>query len=315
MDKNRRDFIKTLGSAAALSLVPGSLFASATESEDLLRLTILSTNDVHSRLEPFSANDKKHPNEGGFAQRAAMIKKIRAEGNNVLLLDAGDIFQGTPFFNVYGGVPEIELMSKMGYDAATIGNHEFDNGLDGLANAVGYSSFPFICSNYDFSETVMKDKTIPYKIIEKGGLRIGILGVGVKLEGLVSKKTYGDTKYSNPIEKANEYAKLLKEKSCDFIICLSHLGIDYPEQENKIGDVEFVKKTRNIDYVIGGHTHTFMDAPMEVKNLDGRIVRVSHSGWGGLLLGRLDVEFDAKKNIVSLPLYTAKKIKNQGKKD
>jgi len=311
MEKNRREFIKILGSVAALSFVPGVLYASQKSDDSKIRLTILSTNDQHSRLEPFPSNDKKYPNQGGYAQRAALINSIRQEEDNVLLLDAGDVFQGTPFFNIYGGELEFKLMSKMGYDACTIGNHEFDNGLNGLSKAFDHAKFPFICSNYDFSDTVMKDKTIPYKIIEKGELKIGIIGIGVKLEGLVSSKSYGNTKYLDPIEKANEYAKLLKEKSCDFIICLSHLGVDYPVSENKIGDVEFVSKTRNIDYLIGGHTHTFMEAPLEVKNLDGKLVKVSHSGWGGLRVGRLDLEFDSKKNLAYEPTYTLKKVKKQ----
>lgn len=312
--QNRRGFIKTIGGVAALSLIPSALFAIEASKGETTKLIILSTNDTHSRLEPFADNDKKYAKQGGYAQRAAIVKEIRANNDNVLLLDAGDIFQGTPFFNVYGGEPEFRLMSKIGYDAVTIGNHEFDNGIDGLNKAMDYADFTFVSSNYDFSETVLSKKVVPYKIIEKGSLRIGIIGVGIKLEGLVSKKSYGNTKYLDPIEKANEYAKLLKEKSCDFIICLSHLGIDYPKKENKIGDVEFVSKTRNIDYVIGGHTHTFMDAPLEVKNLDGRVIRVSHSGWGGLLIGRMDIEFDLKKNILKQPLYTAKKVENQVKK-
>jgi len=311
MKQDRRHFIKVLGGAAALSILPTSIFALNNDSDSKTKLTILSTNDQHSRLEPFAADDKKHANQGGFAQRAALISQIRQQEDNVLLLDAGDIFQGTPFFNIYGGEIELKLMSKMGYDASTIGNHEFDNGLVGMSKAFEHAKFPFICSNYDFSDTILDKKTIPYKIIEKGGLKIGLIGVGVKLEGLVSATSFGNTKYMDPIEKANEYAKLLKEKSCDYIICLSHLGIDYPAEENQIGDMEFVSKTRNIDYVIGGHTHTFMDAPVEVKNLDGRVVYVSHSGWGGLRVGRLDIEFGKDNNVAQVPLYTAKKVRKQ----
>ncbi len=315
MKQNRRGFIKTIGSAAVLSFVPGIIYAATSKESSKIRLTILSTNDMHSRIEPFGVNDKKYASQGGFAQRTAILKQIRLQESNVLLLDAGDIFQGTPFYNVYGGEPELKIMSKIGYDAATLGNHEFDNGLDGLNKALDFADFPFVNSNYDFSKTILAGKIAPYKIIEKGDLRIGIIGVGIKLKGLVSAKSYGATEYLNPVEMANEYAKLLKEKSCDFIICLSHLGVDYSENENQIGDVEFVSKTRNIDYVIGGHTHTFMDSPLEIKNLDGVIVPVSHSGWGGLRIGRLDVEFDSKKNISRVPLYTSKKVENQAKKD
>ncbi len=308
--QNRREFVKVLGGVAALSFIPSMLFAN-NSSGSKVKLTILSTNDVHSRIEPFAPNDKKYANQGGFAQRAAIINDIRSKEENVLLLDAGDIFQGTPYFNIYNGVPELQLMSKMGYDAATMGNHDFDIGLDGFKKAQKYAEFPYICSNYDFSDTILKDKTIPYKIIDKGNLRIGIIGVGVELKGLVSEKNYGKTKYIDPIATVNKYAKLLKEKSCDFIICLSHLGIDYPEYKNQIGDVELAKSTSNVDYIIGGHTHTFMDEAMELKNLDGDIVRISHSGFGGLLLGRLDVEFDVKNNEVSVSPYTTKKVEKQ----
>ena len=221
---NRRFFLKTIaGSAAALGLssFPLELLA----SYEIEKLTILHTNDFHSHIDPFPDNDPKYAGLGGVARRSALIKRIRDEEKNVLLLDAGDIFQGTPYFNLYGGEVELKLMSDMGYDASTIGNHDFDNGMDGLLKQLPNANFPFLCSNYDFTDTPMHSKTQPAKIIDKGGLKIGVFGLGIELRGLVDKKLYGNTVYQDPVVKAVAMGKLLKEeKKCDLVICLSHLG-------------------------------------------------------------------------------------------
>jgi 5'-nucleotidase len=201
----------------------------------------------------------------------------------------------------------------MGYDAATMGNHDFDNGLEGFDKQLPHANFPFVCSNYDFDKTILKDKTKKYHIIEKGGLKIGIIGLGIEMEGLISKKNYGETVYYDPIEKANEYAAILKEKNCDFIVCISHLGYNYEQKKlnKKISDVILASKTRYIDYIIGGHTHTFLEEADEIANLDGKKVLVSQSGWGGILLGRLDIMFSkGMKEKLSL-LYTSKKVRSQ----
>ncbi len=313
-DYNRRQFLKLAASAGIATLVvPAAFSLISAKNDEEIRLTILSTNDVHSRIDPFPANDRHFAGMAGFARRAAMIKEIRDKEDNVLLFDAGDIFQGTPYFNMYGGELELKLMSDMGYDAATMGNHDFDNGLEGFNKQLPHAKFPFICSNYDFSNTILKGKTEPYKIIEKGGLKIGIVGVGVEMDGLISKKNYGEALYLNPIEKANEYAKLLKEQGCDYIICISHLGYSYKQHKkrNKVSDIIFAANSRNIDYIIGGHTHTFLEQPTEILNLDRNKVLVSQTGWGGILLGRLDIVFlkDTKERI-SL-LYTPKKVRSQ----
>ena len=122
-----------------------------------------------------------------MAQRAGLINSIREKEDHVLLLDAGDIFQGTPYFNFYGGELEFKLMSTMKYDAATLGNHDFDNGLIGLKKQLPFAKFPFLIANYDFSKTILKDKFNPYKIFNKGGIKIGVFGIGIELEGLVPK--------------------------------------------------------------------------------------------------------------------------------
>ena len=264
-----------------------SLFAKG----ELVKISVLHTNDVHSHIDPFEGNDPKYPGLGGVAKRATLINNLRSENPNTLLLDAGDIFQGTPYFNLYGGELELKLMSKMKYDASTMGNHDFDNGLDGFLKVKHNANFPFICSNYDFSDTVLKDKTIPYKIFYRDGIKIGVFGIGVELDGLVDKRLYGETVYSEPVEVANKYAKLLKEKeNCNLVICLSHLGYEY--KDDKVSDLVLAKSTENIDLIIGGHTHTFLDKATELKNKKGKTVLVNQVGWAGVRLGKVDFYFD-----------------------
>ena len=286
---SRRDFIKraVLGTAA-ISIVPSKAFSDTSE---LKQLTILHTNDMHSHIHPFESGRNK--GVGGMAQRATIIKQIRDEGNQVLLLDAGDIFQGTPYFNIYGGELEFKLMSEMGYDASTIGNHDFDNGLDGLVNQLPHARFPFIVSNYDFSDTNMHDKYLKYKIFNKGGIKVGVFGIGIELDGLVPKNLYGNTLYQNPIEKANYYSSHLRVSlGCDLVICLSHLGFKYSTE--KISDKVLASKTNNIDLIIGGHTHTFLNKPVIVKNMDKKNVQLAQVGWAGINIGRIDYFFNQK---------------------
>jgi len=251
------------------------------------KVTILHTNDVHSHIEPFPSNDPKYPNMGGAAKRAALIDQIRTAEKNVLLLDAGDIFQGTPYFNLYGGELEFKLMSLMKYDAATIGNHDFDNSIEGLNKMLPHANFPFLNVNYDFSNTILNGKIAPYKVIEKDNVKIGIFGVGVELAGLVDKKLYAETQYSNPIIAANNTAEHLKyNEKCHLIICLSHLGYAY--KSNKVSDNVLAQETKNIDLIIGGHTHTFLDKPTSIKNKAENITLINQVGWAGLYLGRID---------------------------
>ncbi|MCF2517239.1 metallophosphoesterase [Dyadobacter sp. CY351] len=290
LSKNsRRDFLKKSAGTAALFAL-GNPFESFAR-DVAVRLTILHTNDVHSRIEPFPMDGSRNQGLGGVARRAALVKKIRQEQGNVLLLDAGDIFQGTPYFNLYGGELELQIMSDMGYDAATMGNHDFDNGVAGFVKQLPHAKFPILVSNYNFDNTELQGKTQPYKIFVKQGLKIGVFGLGIELNGLVNKKNYGDTEYLDPISKANETASLLKnDKDCDLVICLSHLGYKY--KDNKVSDQILAKSTRNIDLIIGGHTHTFMKLPEDVMNLDGKVTTINQVGFAGINLGRLDYYFD-----------------------
>ncbi len=287
----RRDFIEKTAVSTALMGLGVSL--SSFKSMNVKQLTILHTNDVHSYIDPFPADHPKNPNKGGVARRASLIESIRKENPNVLLLDAGDIFQGTPYFNYYGGELEFKLMSMMRYDAATIGNHDFDNGVEGIRAQMPHATFEFISANYDFKNTVMDGFVKPYKIFDKDGIKVGVFGLGIELEGLVDKRMYSETVYNNPVETAQDMVRILKkEKKCDVIICLSHLGYKYKEDESKICDLKLAALTQDIDLIIGGHTHTFLDKPTIAKNSVGKEVLVNQVGCYGINLGRIDFYFD-----------------------
>lgn len=290
---NRRKFIKA-GSIASAALAVGLQPLSSFADTGVAKLTILHTNDVHSRIEPFPMDGGRYQGLGGFARRAALIKQIRAQESNVLLLDAGDIFQGTPYFNLFGGELEFKLMSEMGYDAATFGNHDFDNGIEGLVKQMPFAQFQFLISNYDLKNTALQNLAKPYKIFKIQGLKIGVFGVGIKLEGLVEKKNYGEIQYLNPIDSANYYATLLKqEEKCDLVICLSHLGYSY--NYNQVSDKVLASSTEHIDLIIGGHTHTFLPKPEDVKNKSGAITTINQVGYAGINLGRVDYYFEKNK--------------------
>ncbi|SDD89490.1 bifunctional metallophosphatase/5'-nucleotidase [Riemerella columbipharyngis] len=299
----RKDFIKTIGGGAlAMSLIPNTLKAEIINNFGTeKKLTILHTNDQHSHIEPFDASYTRNPNQGGFARRAKLISDIRAKEKNVLLLDSGDIFQGTPYFNMFGGELEFKLMSMMGYEASTMGNHDFDNGLEGFLKVLPNAKFPFICSNYDFQNTILDGRTIPYKVINKGGIKVGLFGLGIELKGLVGKKSYGETVYNDPVEVAQHYSDFLRnQKHCDLVVCLSHIGYQYPDQPEKICDVELAKRTDNIDIILGGHTHTFLPEPQVFRNRKNQKVLVNQVGWAGLLLGRIDFYFDSHHNVKNI---------------
>jgi 5'-nucleotidase len=297
----RRKFLKqsTLAGGAIIAAQMGITDAFAAKSP--VRLVVLHTNDVHSRLEPFPMDGGRLQGLGGVATRAQVIQEIRRKNELVLLLDAGDIFQGTPFFNLYYGEPEIKAMTAMGYDGCTMGNHDFDGGIENFAKQMLHASFPCIISNYDFTNTPLEGKTLPYKIFKKGPLKIGVYGLGIKLKGLVPENLYGNTIYQDPIQKSNEMAEILKKKEkCDFIICLSHLGYRYRES-NMVSDEMLAKSTQYTDLIIGGHTHTFLDEPVVFKDKNGSDVVINQVGWGGVRLGRLDFSFEGvnKKNMLN----------------
>jgi len=290
---NRRNFLRNLsvlGGTFALSQLPQ--FTNAKSLKEI-KITILHTNDVHSRIEPFPMDGSRLQGLGGVARRSTLINQIREKEKNVLLFDAGDIFQGTPYFNLFDGEVELTLMSKLKYDAGTFGNHEFDNGISGLLKHFDKAKFPFLNANYDFTETALAGKTKPYEIFVRDGIKIGVFGLGVNIEGLVDKNNYIGMRYLDPIAVANEIVPTLKSKhKCDIVICLSHLGYSY--QEEKVSDLRLAAATKDIDLIIGGHTHTFLEKPTEVKNVEGKITIVNQAATGGAVLGRIDFIFNPK---------------------
>tara|TARA_R110002073_G_scaffold335320_1_gene526990 strand:- start:4049 stop:5002 length:954 start_codon:yes stop_codon:yes gene_type:complete len=292
----RRDFIQQTVASSVL-IGSGGLTLSSFSSTAQKKITILHTNDVHSHIDPFGPDDGRNANKGGVARRASLIENIRKENPNTLLLDAGDIFQGTPYFNYYGGELEFKLMSMLKYDAATIGNHDFDNGIDGLYAQFPHAKFDFISANYDFSNTVLDTHVKPYKTFVKDGIKIGVFGLGIELDGLVLKELYKETVYYNPTEIAQDMSRILKEEEqCDLVICLSHLGYNYRNEAEKPSDLTLARATKNIDLIIGGHTHTFLRKPTIVKNTDEKNVLVNQVGSYGLYLGKIDFYFDSEKN-------------------
>ena len=295
---DRRRFItKTSAGSAFVGL--GGLTLNSCFGDTKKHITILHTNDVHSHIDTFPKSHSSYPNLGGVARRATLVETIRKENPNTLLFDAGDIFQGTPYFNFYGGELEFKLMSKLNYNAATIGNHDFDNGIDGLFAQLPNATFELLSANYDFSNTVMNGYVRPYKTYLVNGLKIGVYGLGIELEGLVSKKLFKETKYLDPFEIATDIETVLKEdEHCDLIICLSHLGYHYKNEE-KPDDLKLASQTKFTDLIIGGHTHTFLDKPTVTKNALGKNILVNQVGCFGINLGRIDFFFDSDKNVNS----------------
>ena len=296
----RRDFIKNTAASSSLLTLGRLSLSSFNTLENTKKITILHTNDTHSHIDPFPSDDPRNPNQGGAARRASIIDTIRREEENVLLLDAGDIFQGTPYFNYYGGELEFKLMSMMQYDIATLGNHDFDNGIDGFYAQLPHAKFDFVSANYDFKNTLLDGIVKPYKIVKKSGLKIGVFGLGVELEGLVDKKLYKETVYNNPVEIAKDIVSTLKEEhKCDLIICLSHLGFKYKNEPEKVCDIILAQQTKDIDLIIGGHTHTFLDKPVIEKNSIGKEVLINQVGCYGINLGRIDFYFSNDEKYVN----------------
>lgn len=294
----RRKFIKNTTAATALTGL-GGLSLGSCSSANKKHITILHTNDVHSHIDAFPNDHSLYPNLGGLSRRAALVDSIRTENPNTLLFDAGDYFQGTPYFNFYGGELEFKLMSMLNYDAATIGNHDFDNGIDGLYAQLPHAKFDLLCANYDFKNTVMDGHVQKSKVFMVDGLKIGVYGIGIELKGLVNKELYKETRYMYPYALAQDAEKRLKVyEKCDLVICLSHLGYDY-ESETKPDDLTLAAKTEYTDLIIGGHTHTFLDKPTIVKNKGDRDVLVNQVGCFGINLGRIDFYFDDLDNLSS----------------
>ena len=284
----RRKFIQQTSLLAGAALVAPTLMSAKKDAST--KLVILHTNDTHSNIEPFSSAHPKFPNLGGVAKRATLINQIRSEEANVLLLDAGDIFQGTPYFNKYKGVLEMKVMNEMKYDVVTLGNHDFDIGISGYVQAKKHAAFKVVNCNYQLDKTALKELVTPHTVIKRGGLKIGIVGVGIDLNGLIASEVAQQIPYLDPIDAVQKEVTLLRSKGCDYIICLSHLGFDYPN-ENKVSDKVLAQNTTGIDLIIGGHSHTFLGSAIAVKNKSGENTLINQVGYAGLFLGRIDVTF------------------------
>ncbi len=298
---SRREFISKSLKVSAGVWITGSA-GSLLRGNPSNTITILYTNDTHARLDPFPDNARQFAGLGGIARRANVIKKIRQNQPNVLLLDAGDVFQGTPWFDVYGGEVDLKLMSEMNYDAMAVGNHEFDHGLDGFAEAAKKADFPILAANYNVVGTPLNDFVKRFIVKEIGGYRIGIFGLGIQLDGVVDKNLYGNVQYRDPIVWANGMARSLKQyQRCDYIICLSHIGYRY--NNGRISDVDLASKVEGIDLIIGGHTHTFLDHPVAVKNPSGKNTYITQMGHSGVRLGRIDLDISTGNEVAMLDRF------------
>lgn len=262
-----------------------------------INLLILHSNDSHSQIDPMSPllDDKMKADHGGYLRRAAMIRDERLKNPNLLLFDSGDFSQGSPYYSLFKGDVEIGLMNQMKYDAATIGNHEFDYGLENMARLFLQADFPVVCANYDFTGTPCQGIVKPYTVIEREGIRIGVFGLSPKLEGLVYQELYRGVKYLDPVTMANEVVvKLRTEERCDMVICLSHLGWEDDLALSEKGDRWLIENTRGIDLVLGGHSHTYMEHAQYVKDLDGKDVMIDQNGKHSIYVGRIEVELSKK---------------------
>lgn len=282
----RRRFFQTLAAGAAGAYLAPLQALAANE----VRLVILHTNDTHSRIDPFPMDGGRNAGMGGIARRAALIKQIRAAEPNVLLLDSGDIFQGTPYFNFFGGEIELKAMSAMGYDASTLGNHEFDNGINGLVRMLPHAAFPFVSANYGIDPgSPLAGRVMPHVIRQMGAIKVGIFGLGIDFDRLVIGALHEGVSYSDPIPAARQQVDALRQQGCDLVVCLSHLGYRY--REDRPSDTALAAEVPGIDLILGGHTHTFLDAPDAHTHPDGRFTIVNQVGWAGIRLGRIDVVF------------------------
>ena len=267
-------------------------FQLAAFSADKVKLVILHTNDTHSQVEPSEKSSLATSDMGGYARRMGVINQIRKEEKNVLLLDAGDFLQGTPYFNFYSGAVEAKALKMMGYDAVTFGNHEFDNGMDSLVKVLKNTSLPIVNANYNLENTPLKPYVQPYKIIKKGGIKIGIFGIGVNLNGLAFQKNFEGVVLLDPIETALSTSDFLKNKlKCDLVICLSHLGVS--SLDSSPTDYDLAEVSKDIDVIIGGHSHKIL-VNESAKNKNGKAVTIAQVGKSGMNLGRIDMTFEKK---------------------
>jgi 5'-nucleotidase len=298
----RRDFLRT-AAVAGLSLPltrSSSLFRwrdpamsiAAPLLEPLAAetlITILHTNDTHSQIDPILDNDKMYAGKGGVARRATLVKRVRKENPNTLLIDGGDVCQGTPYFNYYRGEVEYKAMSLIGYDAGTIGNHEFDNGVESLAKALTFANFDIVSTNYDVRGSALESKVRNHVVKTVGGIRVGLFGMGISPTGLITPDNFKPLKYLDPVRTARDVTKLLREQEkCELVLGMSHLGYYANPQRDEIGDTQVAAQVDGIDFIASGHTHTFMEKPVLQKTPSGKDTIIFQVGRSGIYVGRVD---------------------------
>lgn len=253
-------------------------------------LTILHTNDTHSQIDPLPANDGLYPDMGGVARRATLVKRIRKANPNTLMIDAGDVFQGTPYFNFYKGEVEYKSMSLIGYDVVTLGNHDFDNGVDALAEAMKFANFQFVSCNYDVRGTALADRVKPYVVRVIRGVRVGLFGLGISPDNLITPENFKGVKYNDPVKAAREVVKILRERErCTVVVGMSHLGYYPNPRDGGVGDSQVAAQVDGIDFIASGHTHTFMKQPVITKTPSGGNTLIFQVGRSGIFVGRVDL--------------------------
>ena len=303
---DRRKFLKaSIAGGLAAAAFPQTLLSAL--SEPLLTvgaretlITILHTNDTHSQIDPLPDNDKQYPGKGGVARRATLVKRIRKENPNTLLVDGGDVFQGTPYFNFYRGEVEYKSMSMIGYDVVTLGNHDFDNGVDALAAAMKFANFEFVSSNYDVRGTPLENKVKPYVVRVLGGVRVGLFGLGISPNNLITPDNFKGVKHLDPVRMARGVVKLLREQErCQLVVGMTHLGYYPNPREGEVGDSQVASQVDGIDFIAGGHTHTFMKKPVLVKQPSGGNTIVFQVGKSGIYVGRVDLKMRGGKVVAS----------------
>jgi len=298
---NRRNFLaKSVALSASLALTSkssliGSNIVGSLLSADETVITILHTNDTHSQIDPLPANDK-NAGKGGVARRATLVKKLRKQNPNSLLIDAGDVCQGSPYFNFFKGEVEYKVMSAVGYDAGTLGNHEFDNGVDSLAAALKFANFDIVSANYEVKGTALDKIVKPYVVKTVAGVRIGLFGLGISPVALIDPTNFKGVTYLDPIATAQNVVKILREKeNCALVVCMSHLGYSDRPRPGSIGDGQLAAQVDGIDFIASGHSHLFMEQPVIQKQPCGAETMIFQVGKSGIFLGRVDFTFRAAK--------------------
>ncbi|MEO8434425.1 MAG: metallophosphoesterase [Pyrinomonadaceae bacterium] len=309
---SRRKFLNaSLVGGAALALPGSSRFFPVQSVEAFVApllepasgetlITILHTNDTHSQIDPIGENDRQYAGKGGVARRATLVKRIRKENPNTLMIDGGDVFQGTPYFNFYKGEVEYKSMSMIGYDVVTLGNHDFDNGVDALVAAMNFATFDFVSTNYDVRGTLLEKRVKPYVVRVLGGVRVGLFGMGISPANLITPENFKGVTYLDPVRMARGVVKVLRgQERCTLVVGMSHLGY-YPEpREGGIGDSQVAAQVDGIDFIAGGHTHTFMEKPVLVKQPSGKDTILFQVGRSGIYVGRVDFKLRAGKVVAS----------------